>query len=55
MDPANAGPAGQPRSAAAFAMARKSRAYAVSAAPMEFDEDDRKVAQEAKVKNTKTH
>jgi hypothetical protein len=37
-------------------MAKKSRAYAVSAAPMEFDEDDRKVAQEAQVKNkTKQH
>jgi hypothetical protein len=33
-------------------MAEKSRAYAASAAPMEFDEEDRKVAQEAKVKNT---
>jgi hypothetical protein len=33
-------------------MAMKSRAYAASAAPIQFDEADRKVAQEAKVKNT---
>jgi hypothetical protein len=36
-------------------MAMKSRAYAASAAPMAFDEDDRKVAQEAKVKTNKKH
>ena len=33
-------------------MAMKSRAYAASAAPIAFDEADREVAQEAKVKNT---
>jgi hypothetical protein len=32
-------------------MAMKSRAYAASAAPIQFDEADREVAQEAKVKN----
>ncbi|MEP7210691.1 MAG: vWA domain-containing protein [Alphaproteobacteria bacterium] len=32
-------------------MAKKSRAYAASAAPIQLDEEDREIAQEAKVKN----